>query len=98
MTVICNKKKPSRNLFAQAWIERVSLPASNKFFESTNDPSFCETKYAQEGIWYDALACNYTKLIQNQNNTGHLQEFRSLLEEIDLSNLAQRKSKPNLHQ
>lgn len=90
VTVICNKMKPSRNLFAQAWIERVSSPKSNKSFsENTNDPSFCDVNYAQKGIWYDALACNYAKRVQNQNDTSNSQEFWSLLKEINLSNLIQ---------
>jgi hypothetical protein len=89
VTVICNQKKPSRNLFAQAWIERVSLPASNKFSENT---SFCDVRYARSGIWYDALACNYAYLVKNQNNlNSDSQEFWSLLEEINLQNLVQQK-------
>jgi hypothetical protein len=93
VTVICNPKKPSRNLFAQAWIERVSLPKSAKLYK---DESFCDVKYARSGIWYDALACNYVNQLQN-NSDRNLQDFWALLEEIDLSNLARRKPKLSLY-
>ena len=67
VTVVCNQKKPSRNLFAQAWIERVPMPTSSKL-EQKDDNLFCSTKYAEAGIWYDALSCNYDQLIQGQDN------------------------------
>jgi hypothetical protein len=97
VTVVCNRKQPSSNLFAQAWIERVPLPTSHKFSEYTNQTSFCSTKYAQAGIWYDALACDYSKLLKNNNDPRDSQEFWSLLEEIDLPYLAQRKPTLSLY-
>jgi hypothetical protein len=93
VTVICNQKKPSRNLFAQAWIERVSFPKSDKFYKDT---SFCDVRYARSGIWYDALACNYVKQLQN-NTDSNLQEFWTLLKEINLPNLEQQKPKISLY-
>jgi hypothetical protein len=96
VTIVCNPKQPSSNLFAQAWIERVSLPGSNKFSEHTNQSIFCSTKYAQAGIWYDALACDYSKLNESNSNRD-LQEFWSLLEEVDLPYLAQRKPALSLY-
>ena len=85
VTVICNKNKPSRNLFAQAWIERVPLPTEAQLSNRTD----CSLSYARAGIWYDALACNYTLLAKNQNKYNRSwQQFQSLLEEIDLAYLA----------
>ena len=90
VTVVCNQKKPSRNLFAQAWIERVALPQSNNSGENRADSSFCSVKYAQSGIWYDALACNYAELVKNPHNLNeNRHKFWSLLKEIDLEGLAQ---------
>ena len=85
VTVICNSSKPSRNLFAQAWIERVPLPTEAQPSNNTN----CSLSYARMGIWYDALSCNYTGLVKNQNNDRSWQQFQSLLEEIGLSYLVQ---------
>jgi hypothetical protein len=94
VTVICNQKKPSRNLFAQAWIERVALPKSN-LTKTTFNSLFCTAEFAQLGIWYDALSCNYAQLIKNQHQSkNNFSEFWSLLEEIDLPNLSQ--SRPRL--
>lgn len=94
VTVICNQKKPSRNLFAQAWIERVALPKSNLSKPMFNS-LFCTAEFAELGIWYDALACNYAQLIKNQHQSkNNFSEFWSLLEEIDLPNLSQ--SRPRL--
>ena len=95
VTIVCNPRKPSKNLFAQAWIERVPLPRSNTSFENVHNTSLCNVEYAQAGIWYDALACNYAKLIENE--ALDLPQFWSLLEEIDLPNLARQKPKLSLY-
>ena len=89
VTVICNDDKPSRNLFAQAWIERVSLAASNSYSENVFDKSSCSNEYAQMGIWYDALYCAYTaQSSQFQDINDEMKEFWSLLKEIDLNFIA----------
>ncbi len=98
VTVVCNQKKPSRNLFATAWIKRASSPAFNQLSEVSADTSFCSLEYAKAGIWYDALSCNYALLVENQKDLNHNSpEFWSLLEEIDLQNLVQRKPRLNLY-
>lgn len=98
VTVVCNPSKPSRNLFAQAWIERVPLPTEARLSDNTTDTSFCSLSYAKAGIWYDALACNYTRLVQNQNNPdSSWQQFHTLLEEINLAYLAEQIPKLSLY-
>ena len=90
VTIVCHKNKPSRNLFAQAWIERVSLPVEVELFNDRTDTSFCISRYAKKGIWYDALACNYQELIKHPQDSGSSswQQFQTLLSEIDLTHLA----------
>ncbi|WP_019505902.1 DUF928 domain-containing protein [Pleurocapsa sp. PCC 7319] len=90
VTVICNDDKPSRNLFAQAWIERVSLATSNSNSENASNKSSCSDEYAQVGIWYDALNCAYTaQLLQFQDiNNDEMKKFWSLLKDIDLDFIA----------
>lgn len=95
VTIVCNPRKPSKNLFAQAWIERVPSPTSKTFAENTANTS-CSVEYGQAGIWYDALSCNYTRLIENEADFSSPQ-FWSLLEEIELQNLAQKKPKLSLY-
>jgi hypothetical protein len=50
VSVICDRSRPSENIYAKAWIERVE--GSNN-----SDKSSCLSNYAQSGIWYDALSC-----------------------------------------
>ena len=96
VTIVCNPKKPSRNLFAQAWIERVPLPTSQTFTQNIDNSSLCSVEYARAGIWYDAIACEYTKLVENEASLSSPQ-FWFLLEEIDLANLAKLKPKLSLY-
>ena len=98
VTIVCNPSKPSRNLFAQAWIERVSLLRKAQLYNHTKDTSSCSLTYAKASIWYDALACNYTRLVKNQNNPdSSWQQFHTLLEEIDLAYLAEQIPKLSLY-
>lgn len=50
VSVICNRKRPSENIYTKAWIERVGN-------SNTLSNSSCLSSYAQLGIWYDALSC-----------------------------------------
>lgn len=85
VTIICNDKKPSRNLFAQAWIERVSVVGFHSDIGNISNRLLCSKTYAQMGIWYNALSCAYTNTQQSlQNGSGEKKEFQSLLEQIDL--------------
>lgn len=98
VTVVCNEKKPSRNLFAQAWIERVALPKEERLSSNTTNTTLCSLKYAREGIWYDALACNYARLVQDRNNLNiSWQQFHTLLSEINLAYLTQQTVKLSLY-
>ena len=73
VTIVCNEKRPSKNLYAQAWIERV--PES---LNQTKGNLNCQIDLARL-VWYDALSCSYSSV----NGA----EFNSLLEQIDLSEL-----------
>ena len=55
VALICNEKKPSQNIYAYSWIERI--PQSTSLKEQLrlgNAPR--AAIYAQEGIWFDTLA------------------------------------------
>ena len=97
VTIVCNPKKPSHNLFAQAWIERVSLSKSQTLPDNINNTSFCSVEYARQGIWYDALACKYTKLLEQKGDLEDSPQFWSLLAQIDLPNLVQQKPRLSLY-
>ena len=72
VSVICNPEKPSENIYAKAWIERVedSFGIDNK--------SNCQSNYAKSGIWYDALSCQ----------AKSTEEFWSLLNQVELSTIS----------
>lgn len=97
VTVVCNPHKPSRNLFAQAWIKRV--PSKNLFSNSTKNTTLpCSLNYASAGIWYDALSCNYLSLIEKTNNMdSSWLQFQTLLKEINLEYLTQKSPKLSLY-
>ncbi len=70
VTVICNPKKPSENIYAKAWIERVKKP------NIISNNRSCLESYAESGIWYDALSC--------PRSNKYSEEFWSLLDQVDL--------------
>ena len=101
VTVVCNPKKPSRNLFAQAWIKRVYFPSNGLMSSLTGSDGVvnsenCRINYAQAGIWYDALACSYSRLMDNPHNSPEeVKIFWSLLKQVNLGYIV--KKKPILH-
>ncbi len=63
-----------------------SLAKSHNHSENVSNKLFCSNEYAQMGIWYDALYCAYT--VESQNISDEMNEFWSLLKEIDLNFVA----------
>lgn len=66
VAIICNEKRPSENIYAKAWVERVE---HNQLKGLELE---CLNNYAKAGIWYDALAChsftdNFWALIEQVN-------------------------------
>lgn len=83
VTVVCNEVRPSKNLYAQAWIKRVPNPVSERS-ENLN----CNIDFAKLGIWYDAIWCSYSQLnLPKDHSSFQGKSFNFLLEQIDLSEL-----------
>ena len=78
VALICNPKRHSQNAYAYAWIERVPESSTlTRYVKHHNaDPV---AVYAQEGIWYDALAEAYT-------NNSSSPPFLSLLTQLEQFN------------
>jgi hypothetical protein len=72
VSVICNRLRPSENIYAKAWIERVQSPII------PSNTSVCLSYYARAGIWYDALSCQ----------AKSTEEFWSLLNQVQLLAIA----------
>lgn len=75
VSIICNDKRPSENIYAKAWIERV------EDLQTRGLEPRCLNNYAREGIWHDALSCN-------NSLDGN---FWSLIEQVKLSQIVNEK-------
>jgi hypothetical protein len=56
VSLICNSERPSQNVYASAWIEKVNTPQNldkNLVSMSAYDKTLA---YIKAGIWYDAIA------------------------------------------
>ncbi|MEM6445337.1 MAG: DUF928 domain-containing protein [Cyanobacteria bacterium P01_D01_bin.123] len=54
---ICNPKRPSSNIFAQGWIERIELsPELAQTLERTSNRRDEALVYAEAGVWFEALS------------------------------------------
>lgn len=89
VTIICNKNRPSENIFARGWIAR----SPNTFGLQqllTNVTSGRERAgaYAQSGIWYDAVAAAYQSSLPNPQERSTFEYFSGLLDQVGLSNVA----------
>lgn len=56
VSLVCNEKKPSQNIYAYSWLERVPQTTALKQQLALHNTSSRAAIYAQQGIWYDALA------------------------------------------
>lgn len=59
VAVVCNPKRPSQDIYAYAWIEKVSSTAGLLQKMNASNKSERAAIYADGGIWYDALAEAY---------------------------------------
>ena len=90
VSIICNPQHPSQNPYAEAWIERTSVPwiKTEKLQENS-----CGLTYAQLGIWYDAIACELKRVNSEIANLNYLD---ILLQEVDLQYILEKQ--PSLSQ
>ena len=91
VSLVCNEKRPSSNILAQAMIERVAETSNlKKELAATSEERVRAKVYAQSGIWYDAIAASYQAFNTNEQeklnaNAGY---FLDLLKQVGLSNVA----------
>ena len=89
VTLICSHKRPSENIYARAWIERVAiapnLAQKLAVADSERDRALI---YAQSGIWYDALSMLNKVHEVNPKDSQAFGSFISLLEQVGLTKVA----------
>lgn len=91
ISLVCNDKRLSENIYAYAWIRRV--PAKPEFIKqvalAAGDRERA-TLYARSGLWYDAMAAIYKAYSANLPERQTVEDFFQYLNEIGLARLAVR--------
>ena len=92
VSLVCNAKRPSQSIYVRSWIERVPLAfdSQTKQFDALGTGLF----YAQNGIWYDAVAAiskSYLNNPQDKLSRGYL---RVLLQQVGLSHVISKEIEP----
>ena len=91
VSLVCNEKRPSSNILAQAVIERVAKTFTLKRdLKATTDERVHARIYAQSGIWYDAIASSYHAFNPNEQErlNANAKYFLDLLNSIGLTDIA----------
>lgn len=89
VSIICNEEHPSENIYARAWIERVSkTPILIQTLNVVNEERELAAVYAQSGVWYDAIATAYKASQDKPRDPQDLEYFLALLRQVGLSNIA----------
>ena len=73
----------SENPTASGAIQRIQAPAG-----SSTSLVYSPERYAQEGLWYDALTALQTLIQSNPGNTDFLNQRASLLKQVGLTEAA----------
>jgi hypothetical protein len=89
VTLLCSEKRPSENVYARAWIERVAMRSDlSQKLASVSSERDRATIYAQSGLWYDAVATLDRVRTANPGERQVLNSFVSLLEQVGLNQVA----------
>lgn len=84
----CNAQKTSLPVYVEGDIQRINL--DSRIIQELNTAADNQQKskiYAKEGIWFDALNM-LAQLRQSSQNTSVEQDWQSLLESVELNNIA----------
>lgn len=89
VSLVCNLKRPSLSIYARSWIARVPLTEVNDFSRTASEQQVRDKAifYAQQGIWYDAVATMTKAYLSNPDNRSHATYLRGLLNQVGLSDV-----------
>ncbi len=94
LAMICNPKRRSADVFAQAWIKRVDASAElTRQLAAAKSDRDRSRVYAQNGLWYDALAAIAAAHTANPKDTAIRDELLTLLEQGGLSRIVSQERK-----
>ncbi|MBD3558171.1 DUF928 domain-containing protein [Planktothrix sp. FACHB-1355] len=89
VALVCSQKRPSENIYARAWIERVSAsPELNQKLAAATSDRDRALIYARSGIWQDAIATLYRVYTANPGENQALDALNKLLEQVGLTQVA----------
>lgn len=90
VSVVCNENRRSSDVFAGAWIERVSEPEA--IASEVSDPNNERQRalvFAQKGLWYDALNAISQAYEANPNDGSIARDRFLLLEQVGLTEVVE---------
>lgn len=89
VSLICNTKRPSENVYVTGWVERVTATTNQaKAIMAAGSNNERAVVYAQSGMWYDALTNMYKAFQANPQDSSTSESFVSLLDEAGLTQVA----------
>lgn len=90
VALVCSQKRPSENVYARAWIERVSVSSdlTQKLAVAGSDRDRA-LAYAKSGIWQDAVATLYKAHTANPSESQALDTLNNLLEQVGLTQVVE---------
>lgn len=89
LKVHCNKEAASIPVYVQGDIKRINLDSRViQQIEAANQPRQKIIIYAEKGIWFDALNMLAQIRISNYRDTSVEEDWQSLLQSINLDNIA----------
>lgn len=86
VSIICNAKRHSENIYVQAFIKRVeATPTLQQQLKSTTNERDRASIYAKNGVWYDAIATIQKASQTTPRDRLAVEYFQQLLKEIGFS-------------
>jgi Domain of Unknown Function (DUF928) len=88
VALVCNQKRPSQNINARAWIERVAnTPELTQKLATAKNQRDRALIYTKSGVWYDGIAILNQLQATNPQNQQSRETFVSLLKQVGLNKL-----------
>lgn len=91
VSLVCNTKRPSENIYVRSWISRVdhltqtNIQSGSERYSSARKLRQTAAAYARSGIWYDSIASVAKAYLAEPQDEQNYQYLRFLLDEVGLS-------------
>ena len=86
VSLVCNTKRPSENIYVRSWIARVTNKADEiQHLATATSERDRAMVYAQSGIWYDAITVISKAYLAHPKDRLTAEYLRLLLDQVGLS-------------